>query len=117
MNDTERQSIIFDLDGVIIDSLEDHINAWKDEAKEHGITLSDALLHLTFGRRNDEIIPELFGVTEPKKINKIAAHKEELYRKHFSVAPKLVKGVDTYIKLLSSHDSRNTKGDRTDRCS
>ena len=55
------RAVIWDLDGVIIDSAEEHRQAWQRLAQEEGILLSDADFWATFGKRNDDIIPVIWG--------------------------------------------------------
>ena len=51
------QAVIWDLDGVIIDSADEHRRAWQRLARETRITFTDADFWATFGKRNDDIIP------------------------------------------------------------
>lgn len=53
--------VIFDLDGVLIDSGKLHIEAWIEFAREHHLATDREYFWSTFGRRNAEIIPEIFG--------------------------------------------------------
>ena len=55
------QAVIWDLDGVIIDSGEEHRLAWFRLAKEEHLPLTDEQFWSTFGWRNDAIIPYLWG--------------------------------------------------------
>ena len=49
---------VFDWDGIIIDSAEQHREAWAILAKELGKPLSDDFFRKTFGMRNEQIIPD-----------------------------------------------------------
>ena len=60
-------AVIWDLDGVIIDSAEEHRQAWQRLAQEEGIQLSDAVFWATFGKRNDDIIPVIWGPQPPER--------------------------------------------------
>src|SRR5258708_308412 len=51
------QAVIWDLDGVIIDSADEHRQAWQRLAREEGVTFTDAAFWATFRKRNDDIIP------------------------------------------------------------
>lgn len=53
--------VIFDLDGVLTDSGDLHIEAWVEFAREHDLAFDRDYFWSTFGRRNAEIIPEIFG--------------------------------------------------------
>jgi beta-phosphoglucomutase family hydrolase len=73
-------AILWDVDGVIIDSGEQHRRAWAAMAAERGLPYSDADFWATFGMRNQDIIPQIFGVRAPDQVAALADHKEELYR-------------------------------------
>jgi len=53
-------ALVFDLDGVIIDSMPMHAEAWRIYLQRHGATVDDmdARMH---GRRNDDIVGEFIG--------------------------------------------------------
>ena len=46
------QAIIWDLDGVILDSAEEHRLAWHRMAQDEGLTFTDEQFWATFGMRN-----------------------------------------------------------------
>ncbi|HEU0026039.1 MAG TPA: HAD family phosphatase [Ktedonobacterales bacterium] len=74
------RAILWDVDGVIIDSGEQHRRAWAAMAAEQDLPYSDADFWATFGMRNQDIIPQVFGVRAPDQIAALADRKEELYR-------------------------------------
>jgi HAD superfamily hydrolase (TIGR01509 family) len=51
-----RYGVIFDLDGVLVDSYWPHFESWRMVAAEEGIALSEAHFARTFGRTSREII-------------------------------------------------------------
>ena len=74
------QAVIWDLDGVIIDSADEHRRAWQRLAREEGITLTDADFWSTFGKRNDDIFAILWGNLSPEQVQTLAARKESYFR-------------------------------------
>jgi beta-phosphoglucomutase len=83
------QAVIWDLDGVIIDSADEHRHAWQRLAREEGITFTDADFWATFGKRNDDIIP-LYWENVSKEQLQALADRKELYFREFireAVAP------------------------------
>lgn len=74
------QAVIWDLDGVIIDSAEEHRQAWQRMAREEGLAMSDADFWATFGKRNDDIITLLWGPMPPESITALADKKEAYFR-------------------------------------
>ena len=74
------QAVIWDLDGVIIDSAEEHRQAWLRMAREEGFPMSDADFWATFGKRNDDIMTMLWGALPPERIKAMADKKERYFR-------------------------------------
>lgn len=75
---------LFDWDGVIIDSHNQHEKSWSKLAEEENKVLPDNFFKMTFGMRNENIIPNFFGnwidVTNQEEITRLADRKEEIYR-------------------------------------
>jgi len=72
---------IFDMDGVLVDNVRQHTEAWKQLGREIGLDWSDEEIKRVFGKRNPEILQALV----PRRLSQeeIVAygdHKEELYR-------------------------------------
>ena len=74
------QAVIWDLDGVIIDSADAHRRAWQRLAREEGVTFTDADFWATFGKRNDAILAELWGPLPPEQVKALADRKETYFR-------------------------------------
>ena len=74
------QAVIWDLDGVIIDSADEHRRAWQRLARETGVTMTDADFWATFGKRNDDIIPLIWGNISPQQLQELANRKEFYFR-------------------------------------
>ncbi|WP_069801298.1 HAD family hydrolase [Thermogemmatispora onikobensis] len=73
-------AVIWDLDGVIIDSAQAHFRAWQRLAQEEGWTLSEEDFRATFGMRNDRILPLLWGEMPPERIRALSERKEAYFR-------------------------------------
>ncbi|MGH2495856.1 MAG: HAD family hydrolase [Ktedonobacteraceae bacterium] len=83
------QAVIWDLDGVIIDSADEHRRAWQRLAREEGIPFTDADFWATFGKRNDDIIPQRWGNVSQERLQQLAERKELYFREFIreAVAP------------------------------
>lgn len=96
--------VIFDMDGVIVDSNPYHKIALKQFCREHGHELTDdQLLKKIYGRTNREWITSLFGQLPEEKILQFTEEKEDLYRKLFINDIKPVKGLVSFLDLLDSN--------------
>ena len=74
------QAVIWDLDGVIIDSADEHRRAWERLAREEGIKFTDEDFWATFGKRNDDIIAILWGPLSPEQVQLLRDRKEIYFR-------------------------------------
>jgi beta-phosphoglucomutase len=75
------QAIIWDLDGVIVDSSQQHRRSWQQVAAETGVTFTDDDFWATFGRSNAAIIPLHWGAhLTPAQIDSLANRKEAAFR-------------------------------------
>lgn len=74
------QVVIWDMDGVIIDSAQEHRQAWQRLAQEEGVRFTDADFWATFGRRNNDIITLMWGTLPPERLQELADRKEDYFR-------------------------------------
>jgi beta-phosphoglucomutase len=74
-------AVIWDVDGTLVDTAELHFRAWLELCRGLGHNFTRAEFAATFGRRNPEIIRELFGDRfDAAAIAELGDRKEELYR-------------------------------------
>jgi HAD superfamily hydrolase (TIGR01509 family) len=74
------KSVLWDLDGTLVDSEQYHWLAWRDSMAAEGVTLTHQQFLKTFGLRNDAIVPQWIPGVTPERIAQIANAKEQLYR-------------------------------------
>jgi beta-phosphoglucomutase len=73
--------VIFDMDGVLVDSGPAHKQSWRQLALEFAnMEISDEKFDASFGRRSREIIAEWFGITDTAHAKRLDDRKESLYR-------------------------------------
>ena len=80
MNTSGPIGVIFDMDGVLVDSADAHFRSWQLLATECGGVVTEEQFTATFGRQNRDIIPILFGDVSQTRMGELADRKEELYR-------------------------------------
>jgi HAD superfamily hydrolase (TIGR01509 family) len=73
-------AVLFDLDGVIVDSRNYHMAAWEQWALVEGVAHPPGYFHDMFGRRNDAIIGGLLQNVAPAEFQRLARRKESLFR-------------------------------------
>lgn len=75
------EAVIFDWDGVVIDSSRPHRLSWERLAGERGLPLPSDHFERGFGKKNQTIIPEIYQWTsDPEEIEALGNAKEALYR-------------------------------------
>jgi beta-phosphoglucomutase len=89
-------ALVFDMDGVILDSNPTHKEAWAAYNRRFGIETDEAMHQRMYGKRNDEIVRDFFGPElTPAEVAAHGAAKEALYREMMAhrLTASLVPGV------------------------
>ncbi|MBC2603661.1 HAD family hydrolase [Puniceicoccus vermicola] len=82
MSDSVKFGVLFDWDGVVVDSSSHHYLSWQQLAEEIGESITEEQFRESFGQVNRVIIPDLLGWSDDsEEIDSLGARKEELYRK------------------------------------
>jgi HAD superfamily hydrolase (TIGR01509 family) len=85
-------ALIFDMDGVIVDSNPTHREAWAAYNRRFGIETGEAMHQRMYGKRNDQIVRDFFGAElTPEEVVAHGAAKESLYRQ--MMAPRLTESL------------------------
>ena len=97
----EGKGVIFDLDGVLIDSAWAHKQSWYDLAAKEGYPMSDEFFYNTFGMQNFQVLPMLAGKKlSTEKMQELSDWKEQRYRDIFTESITLVKGAERLFNEL-----------------
>jgi len=105
MKKTTEFAVIFDLDGVIVDSNPAHKIALRQFCSRHGYQLSDdELKNKIYGRTNRDWLSNLFeGKLSEEQIKAYSEEKELLFREIFAPIIKPVKGLPEFLNLLKQN--------------
>lgn len=80
-----QMAVIFDVDGVLIDSYQPHYQSWVQLFLELGVEFTEQQFRATFGRTNRDIFTELFpGEMSEGEMRARGERKEVLYREIIS---------------------------------
>ena len=102
---------LWDVDGVIIDSGEQHRQAWEALARERAYPYSDAAFWAGFGMRNSDSIPLMFGVAGPPELLvALSERKEELYRELLRREARALPGARELLTALHAAGYRQALG-------
>lgn len=99
-------AVIFDMDGVIVDSNPTHTIALRKFCEMHGHHLTDDELKLKiYGRANKNWLPDIFGdQMTPAEYKKLGDEKEALFRKLFEPIIQPLNGLIHFLQSLKKND-------------
>lgn len=102
-------AVIFDMDGVMVDSNPYHKIALQQFCDQHGYHLTDdELKNNIFGRTNKDWLTSLFGETvSPEQLKVFEDEKEALFRRIYAPHLQPMKGLINFLNLL--RDNRITR--------
>lgn len=102
-------AVLFDMDGVIIDSNPFHKIALKEFCKQRGHDLTEELLReKIYGRTNKEWIPNVFGPLPEDVRSRYAEEKEAMFRDIYKADVKPVPGLIPFLEDLHRHNVLKT---------
>ena len=74
---SEMPAVLFDLDGTLIDSVYEHVQAWWNTLNEAGILVPKWMIHRRVGMSGNPFVTELLREFAPKKKVNIARLEKE----------------------------------------
>ena len=99
-----KMGVIFDLDGVLIDTAEFHKQSWFDLAEKEGFEMTSEFFYETFGMQNYQITPILAKRDlSPEEVDRLSKWKEQRYRDLIEDAQILAAGADALLADLKRH--------------
>ena len=74
-------ALIFDMDGVLVDSNPLHRRVWEVFNRRYGLETTEEMHRQMYGKRNDQIVRDFFGAElAEEEVHRRGADKEILYR-------------------------------------
>jgi len=102
------EAVIWDMDGVIVDTGRYHLRAWQSAFGRIGIKFTEAKFRQGFGKRNDLMAREVVGEDFPKdKLDAIADEKEGEYLR--LVGSSTLKPLPGAVELIQALDEQGIK--------
>ena len=94
--------LIFDMDGVLVDSNAAHLASWLKIAAEDGVVFSEETFWKTFGMTSEYIVEHFWeGPTSPSEVARIVERKETAFRESIVEHVKQIDGAVTFVRFLS----------------
>jgi beta-phosphoglucomutase len=102
------EAVIFDMDGVLIDSYDAHFRSWRKLGEERGREYTEQDFVAGFGRTNREVIVEQWGGDQmtDEEISAVADRKEALFRDSLAHSFPVMAGAVELIAALRQEDVR-----------
>lgn len=97
------QGVLWDMDGVLVDTDEFHFKSWRAVLSEFGIPFSRKVFRDTFGMNNAGILSILFGEgLTPELLADISHQKERLFREAVRGHARPLPGVPVWLERLQA---------------
>lgn len=119
--DTSLQALIFDMDGVLCDTMPYHLKAWlqysttvpeldaarREQLEQQDRTLNKDLLAQMSGKRNKDLLPELLGYpVAAADIQRWGSEKEAVYRSLIRHEIQWMPGLIPFLQLAKAVGSK-----------
>lgn len=115
MADKKDIGVIFDMDGVLVDSANAHYESWRRLGVETGKTITREQFLASFGRQSRDVIKLFFGDLPDDQIKAMDARKESIFRDLIRGNPPIVPGAVELVRGLKAHGVRLAIGSSAPR--
>ncbi len=103
----DAYGVIFDMDGVLVDSYGPHYESWRITAGRRGYALTEEVFRSTFGRTNAAIIPVVTGRPfPPEQTAAWGEEKEAVYREILARDFPSMPGAEELLEALRADGAR-----------
>jgi beta-phosphoglucomutase len=77
-----QRAVIFDLDGVLVDSYQAHFDSWQRICRQWDLTMTERQFATTFGRTTREVVGQFWSsrAFTPEEVAQLDAEKEAIFR-------------------------------------
>lgn len=109
--------VLFDMDGVLIDSNAAHFESWKVVAAEEGVVFPQEIFWRTYGMTSVEIVRDFWegGPRTPEQIDRIVDRKEEIFRNDIKKNVVPIPGAVEFVRYLSERGVKIAVGSSAPR--
>ena len=100
-------AVLWDMDGVLVDTGNFHFAAWKQTFEELGVAFDREDFRKTFGMNNAGILEWVYGrKPTPEEVSEISDRKESLFRDLIRGKAELLPGVRNWLGQFQAWDVR-----------
>ena len=99
---SEKWAIIWDMDGVIVDTTELHYKSWNAVLPKYGVEFSKETFLSNFGMNNQAIIDSLMNHPPQSVLDEISHQKENRFRENVPGNIDLLPGVKDWLQRFKA---------------
>ncbi len=101
-----RIAVLFDMDGVLVDNMAYHKDAWFEFCRRYGFYMTDEeFTNFVSGRVSKEVLEYLFKKPlSPEEVQQYTEEKEEIYRRIYRPYITPTKGLVEFLQALKAKD-------------
>ncbi len=106
------RAALFDMDGVIVNNRDAHLEAFAEFARRHNQPLDPMILLPYFGSTNEVIMKTLFGRDDltDEQVERYSKEKEEIYRQQYDPVMQPARGLVGLLRALREEGFRIAVG-------
>ncbi|HEY9089968.1 MAG TPA: HAD-IA family hydrolase, partial [Anaerolineaceae bacterium] len=103
-----NKAVLWDMDGVLVDTGDLHLETWRLVLNEMGIEMDEPLFRSTFGMNNHGVLSTVLGhPVDDAFVEDVAGRKEAAFRHMLRGRVKLLPGVRAALEGLRAAGYRN----------
>jgi beta-phosphoglucomutase family hydrolase len=97
------QAVIWDMDGVLVDSEHVHFDSWRVVFKKHGLTFDDSSLTEIFGMNSGQVIRRIgAGHLPDEDIVRLIEEKDRIFQDWIKKKAQFLPGAREWLETFSS---------------
>ena len=97
-------AILWDMDGVLVDTGQAHLTAWRETLAQYGKHYSNEEFKATFGMNNASILRYVFGKDlDPGFVREVGDSKEVMFREIIKSGVRPLPGVLVWLEWFRTH--------------
>jgi len=101
INFMSLEAVLWDMDGVLLDSSQQHLESWKRMFQTYGQTIKPGEMMRAFGMTNDQVIQSLTDEDIPKKqADRMAKEKDAIFQELIRTQAQFLPGVPRWLQIF-----------------
>jgi HAD superfamily hydrolase (TIGR01509 family) len=94
------KAILFDIDGTLVDSNEQHISAWFDTFRSANRDIDRAAIHDQVGKGGDNLVPSLIPGVAPDELDRLGQSEGDTFRDRYRAQVKPFPGARDLVRRV-----------------